>query len=441
MVDVFSEYPTKDVVLSILALSRLQRAVYASKSTINYRFRSIFDEDEHDEVSGGSFGTELIKRVFHRSTGKERSIDTASTSDNDILNIEYDLLADLAHYAIFANAAYGWKMGLLGGKLHLGDLKTLLRRTGIEAKDVIETSWKAKTHLPAYFLVRDVHKKKIVLCIRGTLSPKDILTDLCCTAEDFLSHEEEQEAGQSYSETTRSEFKAKYRARAHQGMVNAARGVANMTHELIRAELESNPEYNLVLVGHSLGGGVASILGTFWRDTFPGLNVYAYGCPCVAPLNAYPTIDESIISVVGEGDPFSCLSLGHLADVSTALSILCKDVELRNQILNRTTESGNDEMTDNDMIWCKSTLDSLTQQSPSEGNMTTEKFYPPGRVLHMKGNLFGSDLDEVTLTEVRSEDIFRHLKLHSRMFDLSLHIPHRYEVLLSRIWSKVKKKQ
>ena len=30
-----------------------------------------------------------------------------------------------------------------------------------------------------------------MLCIRGTLSAKDVLTDLCCEAEDFLSYEEE----------------------------------------------------------------------------------------------------------------------------------------------------------------------------------------------------------------------------------------------------------
>ncbi len=59
----------------------------------------------------------------------------------------------------------------------------------------------------------------------------------------------------------------------------------------------------------------------------------------------------------------------------------------------------------------------------------------------MRGNLFGLNVDEVTLTEVRPEEAFRDLKLHPRMFDLSLHIPQRYEVLLSRIWSNVNKKK
>ena len=253
-----------------------------------------------------------------------------------------------------------------------------------------------------------------------------------------MSHEEEHPSDDN-NELTRDIFKEQFRARAHQGMVNSARSVAKMTHELIVSELAANPGYQLVLVGHSLGGGVASILGTFWKHTFPGTLTYAYGCPCVAPLNAYPTIDESVISVVGEGDPFSCLSLGHLADVTNAISQLCEDPELRDKILNRTKDTKIEEMSEDDITWCKHTLELLSPLSTENGNgISTEKFYPPGRVLHMKGNLFSSDLGEVSITEVQSEDVFRHLKLHPRMFDLSLHIPHRYEVLLTRIWSRVR---
>jgi len=425
VVDVFANYPTKDVVISILALSRLQRIVYTKAvTTTNNQNQFQLLKNKNENIN-----TDFINLAFKTSNSNSASSEI----------IDYELLADLAHYSVFAHAAYGWKMGLLSGKLHAGDLATLLRKTGIQRRHVIATNWKSQTHLPAYFLVRDVERKKIVLCIRGTLSAKDILTDLCCTAEDFLSLEEEIQGEKVQSsddfDLFRMNFRTKYRARAHQGMVSAARGVSNMTRTLISSELAANPEYNLVIVGHSLGGGVAAVLASLWRDTFMGLTVYAYGCPCVAPLDVHPTINESIISVVGEGDPFSSLSLGHLADVSFALSQLCEDHDLRSEILNRT-KSNVDEMSEKDILWCDRTLESL--QSPSSDNKT-EKFYPPGRILHMRGNLFGSNINEVTLTEVRPEQVFRNLKIHPRMFDLSLHIPHRYEILLSRIWSSVSK--
>ena len=68
-----------------------------------------------------------------------------------------------------------------------------------------------------------------------------------------------------------------------------------------------NADYDLIILGHSLGGGIAAVLGTMWRDAFPSLTVLSYGCPCVGPLDAEPTTNTAVISVVAEGDPFSCL--------------------------------------------------------------------------------------------------------------------------------------
>jgi hypothetical protein len=166
-----------------------------------------------------------------------------------------------------------------------------------------------------------------------------------------------------------------------------------------------------------------------WHETFPGVKVYAFGCPCVGPVDYHPYQSAFITCVVGEGDPFSCLSLGHLADASLALSKLCMDHELRNAILKRTKKAIN-QLEDPEIQWCIKIMKEL------EADMKSEKFYPPGRVLFMRGNLFGS-IDAVTLTEINQESAFRHLRFHPRMFDLSLHVPHRYEVLLTRIWSDV----
>jgi len=82
VVDLFQLYSTKDIVMSVLALSRLQRA--ANESSLR------FASNEKDE-NGHSVIADMA------------------------------LLSDLAHYAAFANAAYGWKGGLaLSGRLHLG---------------------------------------------------------------------------------------------------------------------------------------------------------------------------------------------------------------------------------------------------------------------------------------------------------------------------------
>lgn len=419
VLDVFSLYPTKDVVASILALSRLQRAALYGIENLTV-----------DEPSRG--GIDFLSAALKLPTSSD-----SEDSSGDIVNNERDLLEDLAHYSAYAHCAYGWKFGLLSGRLHLGDTRMLKRKTGVKKEHILSANRKSKTHLPAHFLVQDVNKKKIVLCIRGTLSPKDFLTDLCCTAEEFATHEEEVREAMGETASTvdlfRSSFRPRYKASAHHGMLESARGVALSTRRLIASELASKPDYDLVIVGHSLGGGVAAILGSMWRDTFPGVQVYAFGCPCVGPINAHPfESNDCITCVVGEGDPFSCLSLGHLADASLALSTLCEDETLREAILNNTNADVED-LDESQLKWCIHTLEKL------ESKLQAEKFYPPGRVLYMKGNLFGG-IDEVSLNEIKQESTFRSLRFHPRMFDLSLHIPHRYEVLLSRIGTNDKQR-
>ena len=118
----------------------------------------------------------------------------------------------------------------LSGKLHLGDDQSLLQRTNSTQDDSIVSQWKSKTHRPASFIVRDNTNNNLVLSIRGTLSPRDMLTDLCCVAEDF-------DCGAIYSNNDEI-------GKAHQGMIQAAKTVANLTKEMITNELKSNVNVN-----------------------------------------------------------------------------------------------------------------------------------------------------------------------------------------------------
>lgn len=354
VIDVFKEYPTKDIVVSIFALSKLQTA------TAYY--------EEKQATPGPEVDPELIQQ--------------------------------LAHYSAYASAAYGWKMEVaFRGRLHMGNMQAMLKKTGVNADDVIDSEWESKTHRPAYFIVRDRKHKKIVLAIRGTLSARDVLTDLCAAAETF-------------------ETGCKGKHRAHHGMLEAAKRVADATGETVSAALDANPDYSLVLVGHSLGGGVAAVLGTLWESRYPDLVVYGYGSPCVGPLDARPTTCSNIVSVLGDGDPFSCLSLGHIADLSKALAFLCEDDELRSLIRMRT-DGTVEEMDLQDLRWCADTMQKLRE------SLTGELMYPPGRILFIKR---GTD-NSVILRDV-SRSKFTDLRLHSRMLDVSRHVPILYESLL-----------
>lgn len=75
--------------------------------------------------------------------------------------------------------------------------------------------------------------------------------------------------------------------------------------------------------------------------------------------------------------------------------------------------------------------------------MTSDKLYPPGTIYLMEGSLFNFNVERYTGNQERDSgkirrvesSHFNELKLHARMFDLSYHIPARYEVILQRLLS------
>ena len=150
-------------------------------------------------------------------------------------------------------------------------------------------------------------------------------------------------------------------------------------------------------------------------------------------------METIIISIVGSGDPFARISLGHLADMTKLISKLCQDKGMRDEILKRTTG----KVDADDYTWCANVMIFLRKLCDSE------KLLPPGNILQLSGpilevqqtmpaagnNARGNGRD--TTAKLKSVDSmrFNELKLHARMFDVSLHIPLRYEMLLRRLAS------
>lgn len=107
VVDLFGLYSPKEVILSILALARLQ-SVVSSQQPKN-----------------------------------------ANVNDNDN-SIDGETLDDLAHYVKFAHAAYGWKgLAAFCGRLHLGgDSRALVKRCGIRRSDILMAHWHSRANRP-----------------------------------------------------------------------------------------------------------------------------------------------------------------------------------------------------------------------------------------------------------------------------------------------------
>ncbi|XP_071492907.1 diacylglycerol lipase-alpha-like [Diadema antillarum] len=121
-----------------------------------------------------------------------------------------------------------------------------------------------------FFVALDHDRRRVVVSIRGTLSVADIVTDL--SADTSPIHTED--GSMAY--------------KGHKGMVETANYIRRrlvedkLLHQAFTAmevAQKGTSEYELVLVGHSLGAGTAAILGIMLRPRYPTLKVYAYSPP------------------------------------------------------------------------------------------------------------------------------------------------------------------
>lgn len=134
--------------------------------------------------------------------------------------------------------------------------------------EVIYTTFHVDVAETPFFVAIDYTKSKIVISIRGTLSMKDVLTDLNAEGE-VLPLEPRQDDWLG-----------------HKGMVQAAVYIKNKLEQenLIQRAQMHNVErhtdtFALVIVGHSLGAGTAAILSILLKPQYPSLICYSYSPP------------------------------------------------------------------------------------------------------------------------------------------------------------------
>ncbi|XP_012265219.2 diacylglycerol lipase-alpha isoform X1 [Athalia rosae] len=222
------------------------------------------------------------------------------------------------HYMHFALAAYGWPMFLITHSTGLCQLCTRLRcgcfpcgshedeatvvddnccqcnyaalRRMVEVgeMEVIYATYHVDIGETPFFVALDYTRKKVVVSIRGTLSMKDVMTDLNAEAEVLpLSPPRDDWHG-------------------HKGMVQAAEYIRKKLHQegIITRALAKDPargthQFGLTLVGHSLGAGTAAILAILLRQEYPDLVCFSFAPPGgLLSMPAQQYTQEFITSVV-----------------------------------------------------------------------------------------------------------------------------------------------
>lgn len=262
---------------------------------------------------------------------------TDGTRYLDLKNsVEMNMYKEVCYYMLFALAAYGWPMYLMrkpgcglcrlasscpctsvsGSRLSqsvtveedncCGCNVLAIRRhfldRDLKQVHIVYTSCHDAVYETPFFVAVDHAKKKVVISIRGTLSPKDALTDLTGDSERLPVE------GQHGTWL------------GHKGMVYSAEYIKKkLETEMILSQAfgrdlsKGTMHYGLVIVGHSLGAGTAAILSFLLRPQYPTLHCYSYSPPGgLLSEDAMEYSKEFVTSVVLGKDLVPRLGLSQL---------------------------------------------------------------------------------------------------------------------------------
>ena len=159
-------------------------------------------------------------------------------------------------------------------------------------------------HVPEHMITVDHHQKAVILTLLGTKvfpapQPLDIIMDLMATAESFQD------------------------GVAHGGIGVGTRNLVKTAIPVIKNQLETHPSYSLLVLGYSLGAGLAQLLTLdcqlgLCADSLPPdtvIRTIAFGSPPVFSRQGEQVVLENVFLVQNEEDGISGASLRNVYDL------------------------------------------------------------------------------------------------------------------------------
>ncbi|KAL1110889.1 hypothetical protein V6Z11_D02G018000 [Gossypium hirsutum] len=190
----------------------------------------------------------------------------------------------------------------------------------------------------AYFIVVLHELRTVVIAIRGTETPEDLIIDGLGRERSLTEVDLDGLINSSFIHpSVKKRVKSSFPHFGHSGIVETARDLYTQIEGYPGDESQSGgfvslllgvgcecEGYNLRVVGHSLGGSIAALLGIRLYGKFPNLHVYSYGpLPCVDSVVA-DACSDFITSIIHDNEFSTRLSVGSIlrlrASAITALS-------------------------------------------------------------------------------------------------------------------------
>ncbi|XP_063983800.1 diacylglycerol lipase-beta-like [Diachasmimorpha longicaudata] len=164
-----------------------------------------------------------------------------------------------------------------------------------------------------FCVIADHKAATIVIVIRGSLSLRDLITDIAAASASF----EPQGLPKG--------------SMAHRGMIIGAKVLLKQLnkYKVLEKAFEAYPHYSLTLTGHSLGAGLAVLLALLIRPIYPNLRVYAFATPAGLLSREAAKVTEDFVFTIGLGDDLVMrLSVDSIENFRTGLLITLQACKL-----------------------------------------------------------------------------------------------------------------
>ncbi|KAK3090708.1 hypothetical protein FSP39_013912 [Pinctada imbricata] len=324
----------------------------------------------------------------------------------------------ITHYMKFALGSYGWPLyvfdNLLTGVCRLCgacrcfacmkaspniihdnccmcNTAAIRKYTELPTEDIEYVNYHNEVYEIPFYIAIDRKYQAVVVSVRGTLSFKDVLTDMTADCDTI-----------EMSSCDRD-------SKVHKGMLQAA--------EYIKSKLEENDRLQfafqkaqgsrLVITGHSLGAGTAALLSILLKPDYPDLICFAFSPPGgLLSYNASVHCKEYVCSVVLGKDIIPRLGLTSMEDLKFKVYRAIRDTNLPkyrilaggvwqlicgcfddNSGLSNRMLNGENLIHDSRSMVIRERLEESIQESIlkmqqfKDGNT---QLYPPGQVLHIQ---------------------------------------------------------
>lgn len=161
--------------------------------------------------------------------------------------MEKGYMSDASSYVLMEAKTTG---GVVRQEDENANKTALLNMARLTEKDLVSVCMHGETMRPSHACLLDHERRRAVLCIRGTLTMEDALTN---TATDA------------------AKYSSVHSGTVHEGMLQAATFVIDSCKDAMVRAAQSNPGYELIVTGHSLGAGAAAVITVLLSEGLEGV--------------------------------------------------------------------------------------------------------------------------------------------------------------------------